>query len=163
MCSKRNLVSRSDGDLLAGVVAAGADVDQIDANFLQLFRKDCRLLKTPNHEASQRTGRRDFPQKGDTPESPFPVSLVILVVIIIAPLLTLKPVRRADTVKDWLIPCGARGAGDLERKAESIGKGAAVGVGAVVGEGGDVVWEVVSDVRRAEESAYCGGDSPIAR
>lgn len=58
---------------------------------------------------------------------------------IIAPLLALEPIRRADTVKDRLVPCRTRGTGDLERKAQPVGEGAAIAVGAVIGEGGYVV------------------------
>lgn len=57
MGRERNLIPRSNGDLLAGVVSAGADVDQVDANFLQLLRKDRCLLKAPTHKASQRMGK----------------------------------------------------------------------------------------------------------
>lgn len=133
-----NLVSRPYGDLLAGVVSTGADVDQVDADFLQLLRKDRRLLETPTRIANQ-PQEQNHKKKETPPEPPLAMPLVVLIMRIVAPLLALEPICRADTVKDRLVPCGARRAGDLEREAESIGEGAAVGVGAVVGERGDVV------------------------
>jgi hypothetical protein len=57
---------------------------------------------------------------------------MILVMLIITPLLTLEPIRRAHAVKDWFLPLGAHRAGDLEREAKTVVEGSAVGVCAVV-------------------------------
>lgn len=102
MRSKRNLVPGSNGNLLTSIVSSRADVNQIDTDILQLLREDRRLLDTPKRRISVSTRHKHPPP--DSPEPPLAVSRMILVVLIIAPLLTLEPIRRTDTVEDRLVP-----------------------------------------------------------
>jgi hypothetical protein len=82
---------------------------------------------------------------------------------IITPLLTLEPIRRADTVKDRLVPLGTCRLGDLERKSKSVVERSAVGVCAAVGEGRDKVWRggLAEAGGMLAGDFYYGGDIPF--
>jgi hypothetical protein len=161
MRRKGHLVSRSDGNLLAGIVSTRANVDQVDSNLLQLLREYRRLLDTPTPH-NQPPASTQY-KTCDAPEPPVAMPCVILVMPIITPLLTLEPIRRADTVKDRLVPLGARRSGDLERKSESVVERSAVVVCAAVGKGRDKVWRggLAEAGGMSAGDPYYGGDIPF--
>ena len=102
------LVTRHDGNLLRGPVAAGADVDQVDAELLQLARQRDGLL--------------------DAPLQPLPVRVLFR---------TLRPIRSAEPHEERsFCPRGADGLDDAEQEARTILEGlAAVAIRARVCEG----------------------------
>ena len=102
------LVTRHDGDLLRGPVAPGADVDQVDAELLQLARQQDGLL--------------------DAPLQPPPIRVLFR---------TLRPIRSAEPHEERsFCPRGADGLDDAEEEARTVLEGlAAVAIRARVCEG----------------------------
>ena len=105
------LITRHDGNLLRGPVASGADVDQVDAELLQLARQQDGLL--------------------DAPLQPLAVRALFR---------ARRPVRRAEPHEErsFVRPRGADGLDDAQREARAVLEGlAAVAVRARVCERGE--------------------------
>ena len=92
-----HLVAGPDGDLLLEPVAAGAAVDQVDVELLELLHEERALLDAPLLPHSLRVALRAF-----------------------------RPVGRADAVEERLVPHGADARGDAEREADAVLEAAAI-------------------------------------
>ena len=111
-----HLVAGAHRDLLVDPVAAGAAVDQVDTDLLQLASEDLRLLDAP-----------------------------LLPEAVLALLGTLRPVSRAEAHEEGLVPGGADARDEAEGEAQAVLEGlAAVLVGAYIGNGGDELVEEVA-------------------
>ena len=92
-----HLVAGPDGDLLLEPVAAGAAVDQVDAELLELLDEERALLDAPLLPHSLRVALRAF-----------------------------RPVGRADAVEQRPIPGGPDLLCDPERTAQAVLERAAI-------------------------------------
>ena len=125
-----HLVAGPDGDLLFKPVPAGAAVNQVDAELLELFDEERALL--------------------DAPLFPHPLRVALR---------TFRPVGRADAVEERLVPHGADARGDVEREADAVLEAAAVLVRARVRERGhELVLEVSVRAVYLDEVVWRDGD-----
>lgn len=111
-----HLVIGAYRDLLVGPVAAGAAVDQVDTDLLQLINEDLRLLDPPL-----------FPEA------------------VLALLGARRPVRCAEAIEERLVPCSADTRDEAKGEAQPVlQRLATVLIGAHVGERGDELVQEVA-------------------